>query len=417
MVLCMTLKEPQISQVPLFANLPAEEHAYLAATLQQVTYPSGALLFREGDFGEHFYIVLEGELEIIKAFGTSNEHLLDARGSGEFVGEMSMFNRDNVRTASVRARGLTQLLKMHHGEFDALMHRYPDLAYEMVRVLSTRLRDANNATIRDLQHKNRQLTQAYVDLQTAQDQIIEQETLARELQVARNIQEHMLPRSLPNLAGFDFSACMVPARVVSGDFYDFIPLDEDRLGIVIADVCGKGLPAALLMALTRSLLRAEASRDSPSSDVLRSVNRHLLDMNDSRTFVTMLYGVLHRRTREFVYVRAGHELPLVVGPDGTVIGPEMGLGQPIGILPQPELDLQTIVIPSGGALLLYTDGVTEAVDPGGSFFETERLYETARQISGATAQVFCDRLLDAVTTHRGPAAQADDVTLVAVHAI
>jgi phosphoserine phosphatase RsbU/P len=417
MVYSMTLNEPLIGQVPLFARLPAEEHAYLAATLRQVTYPSGALLFREGDYGDRFYIVLEGELEIIKALGTSSELMLDARGSGEFVGEMSMLNRDNVRTASVRARGPTQLLEMRHAELDALMHRHPELAYELVRVLSTRLRDANNATIRDLQDKNRQLTQAYLDLQAAQAQIIEQETLARELQVARNIQEHMLPRSLPNMAGFDFSACMVPARVVSGDFYDFIPLDDDRLGIVIADVCGKGLPAALLMALTRSLLRAEASRDNPPSDVLRSVNRHLLDMNDSRTFVTMLYGVLHRRTREFVYVRAGHELPLVVGPDGEVIVPEMGLGQPLGILPRPALDLQTVVIPSGGVLLLYTDGVTEAVDPGGSFFETERLYETARQTSGSTAQVICDRLLDAVSAHRGPAPQADDVTLVAVHAI
>jgi sigma-B regulation protein RsbU (phosphoserine phosphatase) len=417
MVYSMTLNELQIGQVPLFARLPAEEQAYLAATLRQVTYPSGALLFREGDYGDRFFIVLEGELEIIKAMGTANELMLDARGSGEFVGEMSMLNRDNVRTASVRARGLTQLLEMRHAELDALMRRHPELAYELVRVLSTRLRDANNATIRDLQDKNRQLTQAYLDLQAAQAQIIEQETLARELQVARNIQEHMLPRSLPNMAGFDFSASMVPARVVSGDFYDFIPLGDDRLGIVIADVCGKGLPAALLMALTRSLLRAEASRDSPSSDVLRSVNRHLLDMNDSRTFVTMLYGVLHRRTREFVYVRAGHELPLVIGPDGAVIVPEMGLGQPLGILPQPALDLQAVVIPSGGALLLYTDGVTEAVDPGGNFFETARLYETARQTSGSTAQVICDCLLDAVTAHRGPAPQADDVTLVAVHAI
>jgi sigma-B regulation protein RsbU (phosphoserine phosphatase) len=413
----MTLKAPTISQVPLFANLPAEEHAYLAATLQTVTFPPGAMLFREGDFGEHFFIVLEGELEIIKAFGTANELMLDARGSGEFVGEMSMFNRDNIRTATVRARGLTQLLMMHHNEFDALMHRHPDLAYEMVRVLSNRLRDANNATIRDLKDKNRQLTQAYLDLKTAQAQIIEQETLARELQVARNIQEHMLPRSLPNMAGFDFSACMVPARMIGGDFYDFIPLDEDRLGIVIADVCGKGLPAALLMALTRSLLRSEASRDSPSSEVLHNVNRHLLDMNDSRTFVTMLYGVLHRRTREFVYVRAGHELPLIVGSDGAIVVPEMGLGQPIGILPEPAIDMQTIVIPIGGVLLLYTDGVTEAVDSNGNFFETERLYATARQISGATAQVFRDRLLDAVSEHRGSAPQADDVTLVAVHAI
>src|SRR6266511_3069626 len=165
-----------------------------------------AVLFREGDYGEHFYIVLEGELEIIKAMGTASELMLDARGSGEFVGEMSMLNRDNVRTATVRARGLTQLLEMRHAELDALMHRHPELAYELVRVLSTRLRDANNATIRDLQDKNRQLTQAYFDLQTAQAQIIEQETLARELQVARNIQEHMLPRSLPNMAGCDFSA-------------------------------------------------------------------------------------------------------------------------------------------------------------------------------------------------------------------
>src|SRR3954449_10759286 len=114
----MTLKEPLISQVPLFANLPDEEHTYLAATLRQVTYSSGALLFREGDYGEHFYIVLEGELEIIKAMGTASELMLDARGSGEFVGEMSMFNRDNIRTASVRARGPTRLLKMHHDEFD-----------------------------------------------------------------------------------------------------------------------------------------------------------------------------------------------------------------------------------------------------------------------------------------------------------
>src|SRR5262249_54740444 len=136
----MTLNEPLIGQVPLFAELPAEERAYLAATLHQVTYPSGTLLFREGQYGDRFYIVLEGELEIIKAMGTASELMLDARGSGEFVGEMSMLNRDNVRTASVRTRGQTRLLEMQHAEFDALMHRHPELAYVMVRVLSTRLR-------------------------------------------------------------------------------------------------------------------------------------------------------------------------------------------------------------------------------------------------------------------------------------
>jgi serine phosphatase RsbU (regulator of sigma subunit) len=412
----MTLKEPLIAQVPLFAALPPEELAYLDATLRQSVFAPGTLLFREGEYGNIFYIVLDGELEIIKALGTPNELVLDARGRGEFVGEMSLLNRDGLRTASVRARGTTRLLEMSHADFDALMRRHPELAYEMVRVLSTRLRDANNATIRDLREKNRQLTQAYLDLQAAQAQIIEQETLARELQVARNIQEHMLPRTLPDLVGYDFSARMVPAQVVGGDFFDFIPLDQGRLGIVIADVCGKSLPAALLMALTRSLLRAEASRGGPPSEVLRSVNRHLLDMNDSRTFVTMLYGVLNQATREFEYVRAGHELPLVVAPRGEVIVPELGLGQPLGILPRPDLDAQTVMIPRDGTLLLYTDGVTEAVDPSGTFFETERLYEAASARRGASAQAMCDHLLQTVTAYRGSAPQADDVTLVAVHA-
>ncbi|MBK9713462.1 MAG: SpoIIE family protein phosphatase [Kouleothrix sp.] len=413
----MTLNEPIIAQVPLFATLPIEELARLTAQLREIIFSHGTVLFHEGDLGDRFYIVIEGELEIIKALGTSSEFVLDARGPGEFVGEMSLLNRDGLRSASVRARGRTRTLEVTRDDFEALLQHYPSLAYEMVHVLSNRLRDANNATIRDLQAKNQQLTAAYLELQAAQAQIIEKETIERELQVARGIQENMLPRSLPQLAGFDFSAHMLPARVVSGDFYDFIPLDEARLGVVIADVCGKSVPAALLMALTRSLLRAEASRDGPPVEVLRSVNRHLLDMNDSRTFVTMIYGILHRPTREFVYVRAGHELPLVVGPDGAVEVPDMGNGQPLGILPEPKLSEQSVTIPRGGALLLYTDGITEAIDPRGRFFETERLYAVAQAYRGAAARTLSDQVLQAVAAHQGAAAQADDVTLVAVHAL
>jgi phosphoserine phosphatase RsbU/P len=405
----MTSNEPLIAEVPLFVALPPDELRYLAATLRQRNYSHGTLLFREGDYGDRFYIVLEGELEIIKALDTASEFMLGARGPGEIVGEMSLLSPDGLRTASVRARGTTRLLEMTRDEFDALLHRQPGLAYEMVRVLG-------NPLIGYLQEKNRQLTQAYLDLQAAQAQIIEQETLARELEVARSIQVHMLPRTLPELAGFDFGACMVPARVVSGDFYDFIPLDATRLGIAIGDVCGKSLPAALLMALSRSLLRAEAARGAPAIEVLRSVNRHLLDMNDARTFVTILYGVLHRATGEFVYVRAGHELPLIVASGGEMIVPELCQGQPLGILPWPDLDEQAVTIPPGGTLLLYTDGVTETVDAEGNFFETRRLYEVARANRGASAQGLCDQLLWAVNQYRGAAPQADDVTLVAVHA-
>src|SRR5439155_21220972 len=129
--------------------------------------------------------------------------------------------------------------------FDALLHRQPSLAYEMVRVLSVRLRESDDSTIRDLQEKNRQLTLAYEELQAAQAQIIEKEKLEYELQVARELQERMLPRALPGMEGFDFGARMVAARAVSGDFFDFIVLDDDAVGVVVGDVCGKGLPAAL----------------------------------------------------------------------------------------------------------------------------------------------------------------------------
>ncbi|HBD10332.1 MAG TPA: hypothetical protein DCZ69_18950, partial [Syntrophobacteraceae bacterium] len=194
-----------IHQIPLFSCLPATEVNRLASRLRCLDLGPGALLLREGDPGETFYIILEGQVEIIKALGTADERLLGNRGQGDFVGEMSLMGTDRLRTASVRACTRVQMLEMDRDDFDALLHRHPDIAYEMARVLSSSLRNANNATIRDLQEKNLLLAKAYEDLQTAQGQIIEKETLERELQLAREIQESMLPRSLPRLAGVDLA--------------------------------------------------------------------------------------------------------------------------------------------------------------------------------------------------------------------
>src|SRR5207302_6921336 len=135
--------------------------------------------------------------------------------------------------------------------------------------------EAENRTIRDLQEKNLQLTQAYERLKLAQAQLIEKEKIEKELEVARGIQESMVPRKLPQLPGFDFGARMLPARAVGGDFFDFIPLNDGALGIVIGDVSDKGVPAALFMALTSNLLRAEAQRGSSVSDALLHVHRQL----------------------------------------------------------------------------------------------------------------------------------------------
>ncbi|HEX9372836.1 MAG TPA: SpoIIE family protein phosphatase [Roseiflexaceae bacterium] len=405
-----------IGRVPLFAALPPDEIGRLAASLSSAVYPANTILFREGDHGDRFYIVLAGQIAIVKALGTDDERLLGVRGAGEFVGEMSLLSADGLRTASVRVHEDAEVLELTRADFDALLHRHPTLAYEMLRVLSTRLRASHDTAIRDLHEKNQRLTQAYAELQAAQAQIIEQETLARELRLAREIQESMLPRKLPQLTGFEIGGRMIAARMVGGDFYDAIPLDADRVGVVIGDVSGKGVPAALLMALVCSLLRAEAVRTDSPEEVLRVVNGHLLSRNARGMFVTVLYGVLHRVTREFTFVRAGHELPLVLDAGGANLTPERGRGHPLGMFASPALDSQTVVVPPGGTLLLFTDGVTEAMDQQGELFGVERIAEAVRDYPRATAQELCDHLVDAVTAYHGAAPQADDITLLAVRA-
>jgi serine phosphatase RsbU (regulator of sigma subunit) len=412
----MLLTEPISAQVPLLAGLPRHELVYRAETLRQVSIPAGAVLMREGEPGDRCYVVLDGQVEIVKALGTADERLLSRYGAGELFGEMSLLNPDHRRSASVRTQLPALLLEITRNDFDALLARQPTFAYEMGRMLSRRLRDTVDATIRDLQAKNRELIEAYQALQAAQLETVEKEAFDRELQVTRELQARTLPRTLPQLAGFDFGARLEPARIMSGDFFDFIPLGPDTLGIVVADVCGKGVPAAFVMGLARSLIRAEAGRASQPAQALQRVNQHLLDMVGSSMFVTVLYGVLDQVRRTFVYARAGHDLPIIFDGAGAVTEPQRGPGLPLGLLPDPELDQQEITIPAGGGLLLYTDGMTEAMDPRGEFFGQPLLRQVVRLNRDIPAQELCDRLLETVRAFHGQAPQDDDVTLVVIRA-
>ncbi len=410
------MNEPAIHRVPFFAGLPEQEMRRLGAALRESRFPINTIIIREGDFGDRFYIVIDGQVEVVKALGTTNERLLGVRGAGEYFGEMSLLGPVTPRAASVRARTPVHLLEMERAQFLAIMDQHPALAYKMACALTLRLQESDNATIRDLQEKNRQLAEANQALKAAQAKIIEKEKLEHELQLARQIQESMLPHIFPERAGYDFGARIAPVYSVGGDCFDFITLPGDSIGIVVGDVSGKGMPAALFMALTRSLLRAEGSRTHSPREALRNVNRHLVDMNEAGMFVTVLYGVLNEPTGEFVYVRAGHEVPLVVEAGGTILQPSPGPGQPLGVLPDPELIEQTIVIPPASTLIVYTDGVTDALDPHQAFFGLDRLREALIAHRHSAAQVLCDQLLQAVSEHQGSAPQHDDITLVAVQA-
>jgi serine phosphatase RsbU (regulator of sigma subunit) len=404
-----------LSRVPLFSALPPAELESLASALRTIDVAPGAVLFEEGERGSHFYIVKDGQIEIVKGLGTEDERVLGVRRPGEFVGEMSLFNRDGRRTASVRSCTNARLWEMTRAQFDGLLARQPMLAYEMVRVLSERLTNAHNNAIADLTEKNRELQQAYDDLKAAQAQIIEKEKLERELQLAAQIQLSLLPRTLPLLPHFNFGAQIAPARHVGGDLYDFIPLGENTLGIVIGDVSDKGVPAALFMSQTHALIRAEAHIDRSPSETLERVNRHLLQMNASGLFVTVLYGVLDARTRAFTYSRAGHELPLVRHRDGTITAPPFAPGAALGVMSGSPLDNGALELEPGADMLLVTDGITEARDPAGESFGEERVIEWFATNTAPSAQGMCDELLETIERFKGQAPQHDDITVAAVH--
>lgn len=406
--------EPLISHVPLFSSLPDSEIKYLAASLHPRSFPAHKLLIQEGHIDERFYIILDGQVEIIKALGTPDERLLGVRGRGISIGEMSLFSHDRRHTASVRAQTSVKVLEMTRADYDALLSRQPYLAYEMARMISMRLEESENLTILDLKEKNRQLTLAYQELQIAQAQIVEKEKLEHELEIARQIQNSILPQSLPHHTGFDFGALMIPARAVGGDFYDFIPLGRNKLAVVVGDVSDKGVPSALFMAVCYSLVRAEARRFSSLRKVIQAVNNLLLEINGSGMFVTLLYGVLDYATHQFNYVRAGHPCPIILDERGCQIKLAPGLGQALGLFEEPLIDEQTINLPAGGTLLIYSDGMSEAIDEGGRDFGLAGVRAALSVGWKAPAQKVCQQMWERIMAYSGSLPQFDDVTLVCI---
>ena len=406
-----------LSDVALFATLSNDALREIEATMPVTRWPAGTVLFRENEPGDSMCVVLSGTIEVVKAMGTAEEWRVRRMQAGSFVGELALLEPGGLRSAAVRAVTDVEIAALQRAGFDALLERQPRVAVELVETLSRRLRETNDATIRDLRAKNRELEMAYRSLQDAQAQIIEKERLERELQLAHNVQQSMLPRAVPVVPGYDFGAMMIPAQAVGGDFYDFIELDGGQLGIVVADVSDKGMSAALFMALSRSLIRAEASRGIPPVEALRRVNFHLLNMNEAGMFVTVLYGILHPANGEFHYARAGHELPLVCDGDGRLIDVPISRGQPLGVLTDPDVDEQHIHVPPGGRLVLNTDGVTDAINRQQKPFGVERLRDLVTSFAvlpRISTQTNCLAMFDTVTAYCEGTPQFDDFTLVIV---
>lgn len=250
-------------------------------------------------------------------------------------------------------------------------------------------------------------------LQRATEEHAALEALRRELDIAREIQQSILPRRFPARGQIELFATMLPARDVGGDFYDFFPLDDRRFGLVIGDVSGKGMPAALFMAVCRTLVKATALSGLGPAACLQRVNTVLLTDNPSDMFVTLFYAIIDLRSGEVTYSNGGHNPPFVIRSGAAIETLALG-GTLLGVLDSPQFPEHRLRLCAGDTLLLYTDGVTEAAN------SADLLYGDAR-VAGFLACAGCNSaeqlvraLIADVARHSEGIAQSDDITLLAM---
>ena len=234
--------------------------------------------------------------------------------------------------------------------------------------------------------------------------------LQNELDVARKMQQSILPMSFPTSEEFNLYASMVPARSVGGDFFDVYEFSDGRIGVVIADVSDKGVPAAMFMMASRTLLKACAATSGSPAKVLQQVNRMLSESNADMTFVTLLYGIYDPQNKKLVYSNGGHNLPVVVKPDETIELLESIEGTALGVMPDLEYHEKSVVLESGSMIVFYTDGVSEAEKEDGELFEMDRFFEVFRNSKFGNAKDVTDTVFQSVREFAGENPQSDDIT-------
>lgn len=237
--------------------------------------------------------------------------------------------------------------------------------------------------------------------------------IQEEIELARRIQMSFLPQTTPQFEPYDLSGTNVPSSEVGGDYYDFIPITEMDMGIVVGDVTGHGVGAALLMANFRACLRIESRNNFAIRTILAKVNDYLYETNLPESFVTAVYGVLDRRNHIFNYANAGHNLPLLLRRDGTVQWLTEG-GLLLGAFPNVRYQEAAVQLERGDLLVFYTDGVTEARDTNGVEFGTDRLLSLVRDYCDRPAAEMVRGIRRAVEMFRGSTFPQDDFTLSVV---
>ncbi len=356
----------------------------LAANGTQRQYRRGETLFSEGAVGNEMYVLLEGEIDITR----QGSHI-DLLQAPTILGEMALVDA-GLRSASATAVTDLSVLAIRHDQFTAILREFPEFATDVMAIMTSRLR---------------RLTR----------QEVQRQRMEHEMEIAHRIQLSLLPELTPQVSGWEFATYYRAAQQVGGDMFDFVQMSDDpaNVTIFIADVTGKGVPAAMFMAVARTLLRAEGRKGHDPAPSLESVNETILADNRTPLFLSALCTRVDTRTGKMTFSSAGHESPVFLNHSSgnAQFLPVQGLV--LGAFHGVRYHQDSLTLAPGDVVLQYTDGVTEARNRAGEFFGEERLLETVASARGKSAEGIVKHVVTAVSEYSEGVPQADDLTVLA----
>jgi sigma-B regulation protein RsbU (phosphoserine phosphatase) len=417
---------------PIFAQFDAASLAAIAQRCSVAAFAEGEALMRQGEPGDFACLILDGEVDVCIEIAAGRVHLATV-GRHRIVGELGAF-ADMPRTATVLARTPVVAITIARAVLMSLTAEFPVIAVTIIAELGRRLSGMNRplayltyaaealardeydeAMLAELTKETGQLAnfaRAFADMAR---EIRQKQQRRQEMQAAAEIQQSILPRPLAHegpLAAIDLYAEMHPARDIGGDFYDYFTLPDGRLALTIADVSGKGIPAALFMAISRTVMRGIAGGGDMAARMAEA-NRLLATDNEASMFVTMFHAVLDPQSGRLRYCNAGHNPPYLLRSAG---GSEVlqATGCPFGISTELRYRIGETGMRPGDTLFLYTDGITEAFDRDGVEYGTARLEKALAAARGLGARAFVADILDELAQFAAGAEQSDDITALAL---
>jgi sigma-B regulation protein RsbU (phosphoserine phosphatase) len=426
-----------------------------------ITIAPGEVLFRQGDPADALYFIEEGELAVMLELPGVGRAPVRRFGKGQTLGEIALYSTER-RTATVEALSNARLRKLTRTELSALEDADPAAALAIHRHIAGMLAERvafSNVELKDplarLAYALRGLAandfaetgwdraavalaakrtdevgsiaqameflvnRLHKYIQELRKATAAREAIESELRIAGEIQASLLPPPLTedDLSQIDFAATIKPARETGGDLFDGFQLPDGRFFMLVGDVSGKGVPAAVFMALTAMGVRTLARDVSDPGELLTQVSRLLCERNQTMQFVTAFAAILDPKTGELRWANAGHPFPALIRPDGAISWLQGPRAVPLAAFEHAAYATQTVTIERGTTLMIYSDGVTEAMDQNHTLFGDQRFVWCYADAPVDSAQEAVSRLIAAVKHHEAGAMQSDDITVVALRRV